>query len=1269
MTTRDEAIEMLTPALDPSEKATKRVIEFDRLAEAVPQIVWITGPDGKNIYFNKQWEDYTGLTVEEGHGHGWNIPFHPDDRQRAWEAWQHAWQTDGVYSLECRLRRADGIYRWWLIRGRALHDEKGTIINWYGTWTDVEDIKQTEEALKRARDEAEAMNQKLQKAYDEIRNLYEKTKALNQFKTQMFANVSHELRTPLTLILAPIENLLSMGLPEQATERLKLAQRNARGLLKQINDLLDVARLEAGKTTVTYSETDLAKLIKHIASGFEIPAKEKHVRFSVITPSSMPAQIDIEKFERILVNLLSNAFKFTPEGGTIRCQVHEDLPPFAVIEVVDSGPGVPEAFRDSIFEQFFQIPGSTRFGGTGLGLSIVKEFVEIQHGRVTVGQSSEGGALFRIEIPVTAPEGTAVIRRPNVVFTAPSFVEESLPPFRSKKGEQTRSLEPAEGFSEAKQRKSLILVVEDNPDMREYICETLGPDVAIETAENGREGFEKARAIMPDLIISDIMMPEMGGDEMFRKIRANRELKSIPFILVTAKADEELRIELLREGAIEYLIKPFMPEELKAKARSFLEVKAREVKYRQLMESAQVDVGTVVKASQAVSGEIDLGKLIEMLLRIAVEHAGAERGLLILFRSNKLWLEAEATTGSGGVEVIVRKAEVTPADLPESLLHHVIQTQESVILDDAAAPTLFSADAYVQQQQPRSVLCLPLVKQAKLVGALYLENNLTPRVFTSNRIAVLEVLASQAAISLENATLYADLQTAYGELRVSEQRFRDYTETASDWLWVTDREHRFTFFSEHSGAFGYDWDKPIGKRRWDVAADFALDPEKWREYISVLERREPFRDFVYEVRRTDGSPGIISASGKPVFDAEGRFSGYRGVASDLTDRKRAEQALQRSESYLSEAQRLSHTGSWGWNVATREITHWSKEIYRLYGFDPQAGIPPFGAFLQRIHRDDRARLAEASDRAISDGAEYELDFQAALPDGTTKYIHEIGHPVYDAAGELVELVGTDMDITERKRAETEIRESERRYREIEVELAHANRVATMGHLSASIAHEVNQPIAAAITNADAALRWLGAQPPDLEEVRQALGRIVKDGHRAGDVVGRIRDLIRKAPPRKEGLAINEAILEVIALTRSEVVKNGVSMQTQLAEVLPLIQGDRVQLQQVILNLIINAVEAMSSTGEGLRELRISTGKAESDGVLVAVRDSGPGLAPASLERLFEAFYTTKPGGLGMGLSICRSIIEAHGGRLWAAANVPQGASFHFDLPAHEVTAS
>jgi C4-dicarboxylate-specific signal transduction histidine kinase len=233
-----------------------------------------------------------------------------------------------------------------------------------------------------------------------------------------------------------------------------------------------------------------------------------------------------------------------------------------------------------------------------------------------------------------------------------------------------------------------------------------------------------------------------------------------------------------------------------------------------------------------------------------------------------------------------------------------------------------------------------------------------------------------------------------------------------------------------------------------------------------------------------------------------------------------------------------------------------------------------------------------------------------------------------------------------------------------MEVAHANRVATMGQLTASIAHEVNQPIAAAVTNAEAALRWLGARPPDLEEVGQALGRIVKDAHRAGDVIGRIRELIKKAPSRKDRVDINEAIREVIELTRGEAAKNGASVQTALGEGLPAIEGDRVQLQQVVLNLIVNAVQAMGAVAEGPREMLITTAQAEPDGVLVAVKDSGPGVAPESLEQLFVPFYTTKPGGLGMGLSICRSIIEAHGGRLWVTANLPCGAIFNFTVPTH-----
>jgi PAS domain S-box-containing protein len=272
----------------------------------------------------------------------------------------------------------------------------------------------------------------------------------------------------------------------------------------------------------------------------------------------------------------------------------------------------------------------------------------------------------------------------------------------------------------------------------------------------------------------------------------------------------------------------------------------------------------------------------------------------------------------------------------------------------------------------------------------------------------------------------------------------------------------------------------------------------------------------------------------------------------------------------------------------------------------------------------------------------------------------LGGALFEGSGN--EGVAFVLDLTEQKRAQERLRASEHSLREAQAELAHVNRVTTMGQLAASISHEVMQPITAGIMNAEAALQWLGSQPPNLEEARQALALAVNDGNRATDVISRIRALIKKTPPRKDAFEINAAILEVIGLTHGEVVKNNVSVQTQLTEALPPIQGDRVQLQQVILNLILNAVEAMSSVSEGSRELLIATGKDASGGVLLAVRDSGPGLSPENFDRLFDAFYTTKPGGMGMGLSICRSIVEAHGGRIWASRGVGPSATFQFTLP-------
>lgn len=376
------------------------------------------------------------------------------------------------------------------------------------------------------------------------------------------------------------------------------------------------------------------------------------------------------------------------------------------------------------------------------------------------------------------------------------------------------------------------------------------------------------------------------------------------------------------------------------------------------------------------------------------------------------------------------------------------------------------------------------------------------------------------------------------------------------------------------------------------------------------------------------------------------------LREQLMERRRAEEELRRSEAYLEEGQRISHTGSWGWNVATGEF-FWSQEHFRIFGFDPETAKPSYPMFLERVHPKDRAFVEQTIDRAVRERSDLEMDYRIVFMDGSLKHVHTVGHPTVNNSGDLVEFVGTVMDVTERRQGEEALRKAQ-------VELAHVTRVTTLGVMTASIAHELNQPLGAVVNNASACLRWLEAH--NLEEARQTAALIIADGHRAGEIINRIRALVKKAPPQKDWLDINETILEIIALARNEVEGNRVALQTQLSDDLPLILGDRIQLQQVILNLIINAIEAMSGVSDGPRELLVGSEKDESQGVLVAVRDSGPGLDPESLNHIFTAFYTTKPQGMGMGLAISRSIIEVHGGRLWPTANESRGTVFQFTLP-------
>jgi PAS domain S-box-containing protein len=373
------------------------------------------------------------------------------------------------------------------------------------------------------------------------------------------------------------------------------------------------------------------------------------------------------------------------------------------------------------------------------------------------------------------------------------------------------------------------------------------------------------------------------------------------------------------------------------------------------------------------------------------------------------------------------------------------------------------------------------------------------------------------------------------------------------------------------------------------------------------------------------------------------------------ERKRAEEALMRSRHYLAEAQKLTHTGSWAWDPRTEQVLYCSEEMFHIYGLDPRSSLPSRENFRLQIHPEDREWVKERFEESLRTKIDSYAEYRVLLLDGTVRHISASGHPVLNEDGELIQFVGTAVDVTKRKQAEESLRESE-------ANLAHMNRVSTMGEFAASLSHEILHPIATARNNARAGMRFLEMNPPNLDEAREAFGCVVRDADRARDIVGRMRDHMKKAPPRKERLDLNAALSEVLVLAQSVIQKNGVSVQTRLADGLLPVLGDRIQLQQVLLNLILNAAEAMGLAEDRARELSISTQQDRPD-VLVTVRDSGPGIDPEHLDRVFDAFYTTKSSGTGMGLAICQSIIDAHGGKLWAEANEPRGAVFHFTLPA------
>jgi len=535
-----------------------------------------------------------------------------------------------------------------------------------------------------------------------------------------------------------------------------------------------------------------------------------------------------------------------------------------------------------------------------------------------------------------------------------------------------------------------------------------------------------------------------------------------------------------------------------------------------------LDVAAIVKASQALSSEMLLPRLVERLMTIASQSAGADRGLLIVPNHAGYRIAVEARTE--GEAVVLRDG--TSADLaaPDTIIRYVMRTQESVLLDDAVKQNLFSEDSYLGLRKPRSILCLPLVRQGKLGGLLYLENTLAPHIFTPERAMLLELLASQAAISLENTRLYGDLQER--EARV-----------------------RRLFNANIIGIF-----------TWDLAG-----------------------------RIIDGNDAFL------------KIVGYE------------------KDEVASGSVRWNDLMPIGWDPANDSI------------MDQLLARSMVGPFENEYVRKDGGRVPVLIGAAL---------FEASPTEG----------------------VAFVVDLTDRKRAEAAARESERQLHEIHMQLAHANRVATMGALSASIAHEVNQPLSGILTNASTCLRMLTADPPNVDGASETARRTIRDAKRASDVITRLRALFVRKESKTEPVDLNEAIREVVALSSSDLQSRQVALRLELADGLPPVTGDRVQLLQVILNLIRNASDAMSGVDGRPRQLVVKTSLDEADGVCVSVQDAGVGIDPSRMETLFQPFYSSKSDGMGIGLSISRSIVERHKGRLWARPNAGPGATFSFSIP-------
>jgi PAS domain S-box-containing protein len=835
------------------------------------------------------------------------------------------------------------------------------------------------------------------RAYEQERQRAEALAEIDRAKTAFFSNVSHEFRTPLTLMLGPLEEIqkeASERLGPERRELLLTVHRNGLRLLKLVNTLLDFSRIEAGRVQSSYQPTDLATYTAEIASAFDSAMEYAGLRFTVeCQPITESVYVDRDMWEKIVLNLLSNAYKFTFEG-----EVAVSLKPVdgaVELNVRDTGIGIPEEHCEHVFERFHRIesPQARTYEGTGIGLALVQELVKLHDGTVRVESAVGSGSTFTVTIPcgtdhLPAERLQAAQTLASTTIRAEAYVDEVRQWSRDQAGaavdtarlSKQASLVPSPELPPAGQRE-LIVLADDNADMRQYIARLLSERYEVYAAADGRQALEATQQMRPALVLADVMMPHLDGFGLLRAIREDSSLASTPVILLSARAGEESRVEGLEADADDYLIKPFAARELLARV------------------AAHVNMAMVRRET-------------------------AER-------EERMRSEAE-----------------------------------------------------LEREKLRA---------------------------SEERLA-------------ETSLLYLELQRADAELQLQ------------------------------------------------VALLQQLPVSAW-------------------TLKPDGTPDFVNQV----------WLDFAGQTLDFV---------------------RSHPEAW----------------------------------MIVVHPEDRETASRVFWEGIRSGTGFAFETRSLrAKDGVYRWHLQQAVVLRDSEGRVLRFVGTTTDIDDQKRTEEALRQAQG-------DLARINRVTTMGELAASLGHELSQPISGAMTNANVGLRTLAKENPNIDEVRGVFARIVRDAQRATDIIARIRAQFEKGAPDQGTVDVNDLIPETIAILRDQAMRYNILLHTELTADLPQIFGDRVQLQQVMMNLIVNSIEAMREV-DGIREMVIRSQRAENEQVRVSVSDTGPGFPPHLAEQIFDPFFTTKPHGTGMGLRISRSIIESHGGRLWADPAAGRGATFHLTLPA------